>query len=116
MNDYTVYIKVDTDNNITAINSSAFLSIVEDWIEVDRGEGDKYHHAQSNYLNKGLLDAYGRYNYKFINGRVVEIPEYEKPLIPRPEPTVLERLEALEVAMLEVILNGYISSDANKAW
>lgn len=105
---YIVYIKTDAENNITGINSSAFLSTTLDWIEVDSGTGDKYHHAQGNYLEKGLVDEYGRYNYRYVDGQVVEIPETEKPPIPHadPVPSMMERLEALESAMLEVILDG----------
>lgn len=42
---YTVYIKIDNASRIIAINSSAFLPSTEDWIEIDSGLGDKYHHA-----------------------------------------------------------------------
>lgn len=42
---YTVYIKIDDALRIVAINSSAFLSSTEDWIAIDEGLGDRYHHA-----------------------------------------------------------------------
>jgi len=82
---YKVYIKTDKNNNIVTINSSAFLVDTIGWIEIDEGIGDKYHHAQGHYLEKGLFDNFGRYNYKY-NGEVVEIPEDDKPPIPTPEP------------------------------
>ena len=44
-------------------------------------------------------------NYKFIGGILIELPEEEKPLI-LPEPTAEERIEALEAALLEVVLGG----------
>ena len=50
MNTYTVYIQKNDNNLVTAINSSAFLSDITDWIEIDDGAGVKYHHAQGNYL------------------------------------------------------------------
>ncbi len=105
---YVVYIKTDLDNKIIEINSSAFLVNIKGWIEVDAGIGDKYHHAQGNYLEKGLFDEYGRYNYRYAGGRVQEIPESEKPPVPRtaPAPSMTERLEVLETALLEVILGG----------
>ena len=31
-------------------------------------EGDKYHHAQGHYLEHGLTDADGLYNYKLVGG------------------------------------------------
>lgn len=106
MDNYTVYIKVDENNNITEINSSAFLSDTTGYIEIDEGVGDKYHHAQNHYLDKPLMDEYGRYNYQFVNGEVVEIAEGNKSPVPAPEPTQEGRLEALEAALLEVVLGG----------
>ena len=105
---YIVYAKTDTENNITEINSSAFLADTTGYIQIDEGMGDKFHHAQGNYLEKGLVDEYGRYNYRYVDEQVVEIPETEKPPIPHtdPVPSVMERIEALEAAMLEVILGG----------
>lgn len=83
---YKVYIKTGDDNNIVEINSSAFLSDTKGFIEIDEGTGDKYHHAQNHYLDKPIMDEYGRYNYQYIDGEVVEIAETEKPSIPIPEP------------------------------
>ena len=105
-NNYKVYVKVDENNNITAVNSSAFLPDTTGYIEIDEGVGDKYHHAQNHYLDKPLTDDYGRFNYRYIDGKVVEIPESEKPPIPLPEPTQEKRIEALEEALLEVVLGG----------
>ena len=47
-----VYIKKDSENNITSINSSIFLSQEEmdSMTEIDKGQGDKYAHAQGQYL------------------------------------------------------------------
>jgi len=108
MDNYIVYAKLDNENRIIAINSSAFLSDTDGWTQIDEGIGDRYHHAQGNYLEKGLVDEHGRYNYRYVDGQVVEIPETEKPSVPRtaPVPSMMERLEALESAMLEVILDG----------
>ena len=64
MEEYIVYVKVD-DGVIVDINSNAFIS-GEGWTEIDRGEGDKYHHAQGHYLEHGLADADGLYNYKLV--------------------------------------------------
>lgn len=67
MDEYIVYVKADSNGVITAINSSAFIS-VEGWTEIDHGSGDKYHHAQGNYLEAGLTDGDGLYNYKLVDG------------------------------------------------
>ena len=67
---YTVYAKTDNGNVITSINSSAFLSDVTDWTEIDEGEGDKYLHAQNNYLPDRLTDENGIFNYKLTDGKL----------------------------------------------
>ena len=59
-----IYVKTDISGNITAINSFDFISDVTDWTLIDEGTGDKYHHAQNNYLDKPLTDENGIYNYK----------------------------------------------------
>lgn len=77
MDEYIVYVKTDSDGVITAINSSAFVDGAS-WIEIDRGEGDKYHHAQGNYLERGLADEDGIYNYKLVGGVPVLRSDEEK--------------------------------------
>ena len=71
MNDieYAVYAKTDDKNVIIAISSSAFISDATEWTEIDEGVGDKYHHAQNNYLSAGLTDENGIFNYKLVNGK-----------------------------------------------
>lgn len=81
---YKVYIKTNDNNVITAVNSSAFLRDTTDWTEIDKGTGDKYHHAQGNYLPVGLMDERGLYNYKLVDGKPVlrtdedKLPEIDK--------------------------------------
>ena len=45
MNPYIVYVKTNSNGYITAVNSSAFLSDTNGWVEIDNGYSDKYHHA-----------------------------------------------------------------------
>lgn len=45
MDPYIVYVRIDDIDRIISINSSAFLTDTNGWIEIDRGFGDKYHHA-----------------------------------------------------------------------
>lgn len=107
-----VYAKLDENNVIKAINSSIFLKDLEGWTLIDEWkEGlprDKFVHVQGNYLPLGLTDQDGRNNYKYDN-ELIELSDEEKELLfptPTPEPTTKERLEALESAMLEMILGG----------
>ena len=72
-----VYVKTDKDGVITAIDSSAFISGAG-WTEIDRGEGDRFHHAQGHYLECGLTDADGLYNYKLVGGILVLRSDEEK--------------------------------------
>lgn len=96
-NEYKVYVSLQ-DGYITSINSEIFLSEEEmsTMTEIDRGQSDKYAHAQSQYLEKGLIDDHGRYNYKFVAGKVVEVAEEEKPTIKEPEQqaTAQDKIEA----------------------
>lgn len=96
-NEYKVYVSLQ-DGYITSINSEIFLSQeeIQTMTEIDKGQGDKYAHAQSQYLEKGLVDEHGRYNYKFVEGKVVEVAEGEKPTIKEPEQqaTAQDKIEA----------------------
>ena len=67
---YKVYIKTD-GTDIVAVNSSAFLTDLTDWIEIDSGQGDKYHHAQGNYFDKPITTDSGIYRYKY-DGEIIE--------------------------------------------
>lgn len=100
MDDYIVYIKTDEEGRITAVNSSAFLSDETGWIEIDSGAGDKYHHAQGNYLDKPICTDDGIYQYKLVDGAVVErtAEEIAADLAeqPAPGPTPEERIVELE--------------------
>ena len=111
-NEYKVYVSLQ-DGYITSINSEIFLSEEEmsNMTEIDQGKGDKYAHAQSQYLEKGLVDEHGRYNYKYVEGKVVEIAEADKPTIEEPKavPTEQDKINAqlmLQIAQLKAQLNG----------
>ena len=97
---YIVYIKKDDENRITDINSSGFLRDTHDWIEIDRGYGDKYYHAQGNYFKKPIMDERGIYRYKLADGEPVERTEEEMDADfsarPVPPPSDKERIAQLE--------------------
>ena len=69
---YSVYVKANSNGYVTAVNSSAFLTDTTGWTEIDSGTGDKYHHAQGNYLPGPLMTEGGAYRYKLVNGKPVE--------------------------------------------
>lgn len=72
MKEFVVYAKTNNSGYITDVNSSAFLSHVSGWTEIDSGTGDKYHHAQGNYLPGPLMTEGGAYRYKLAGGKPVE--------------------------------------------
>lgn len=99
MRPYIIYVKVDESNRVTSINSSAFLADVTGWTEIDSGYGDKYHHAQGNYLPGPLYDDRGICRYKLVNGRPVERTQEEMDadyVPPEVKPTDTERISQLE--------------------
>lgn len=103
MQSYIVYVKTDDQNRITAVNSSAFLTDLTSWIEIDGGFGDKYHHAQGNYFDKPVHDERGVCRYKLVDGKPMERTQAEMDADweePAPAPgNTNERIEALEAAM-----------------
>ena len=109
-----VYVKLDLNKTVTAINSSIFLQDITDWMEIDEGNGDKYAHAQNNYLEKGLMDEKGRFKYKY-DTELVELTEAEKEILfppILPVPTEVELLKQDLITMQEaldfLIMNGGI--------
>lgn len=71
-NPYIVYVRHNDSGYITDVNSSAFLPDVTGWVEIDRGYGDKYHHAQGNYFPEPVYTHGGAYRYKLVDGNPVE--------------------------------------------
>lgn len=103
MNEYIVYVKVNNAGCIIAINSSAFLSDTTDWIEIDSGNGDKYHHAQGNYFDRPIIDERGIYRYKLVDGVAVGRTQEEMDVDyhePIPEPSETD-IALVELAALE---------------
>ncbi len=95
-----VMIKIDERNRIIAIDSDSFIQDKSEWIEIDSGYGDKYYHAQTQYLPTPLINLDGFYRYKFINNEILERTKEEiqqdKEEIVTPI-TDQERIEQLEL-------------------
>lgn len=103
-----VYIRVDDAGRVVDINSSAFLEDTEGWKPLGSGYGDRYRHAQGNYLPGPLVDARGVYRYKLENGFVVERTAEEMDedyTPPAPQTTYDKRLTELEEA-IDLLLTG----------
>ena len=73
---YHVYVQIDDQGRITAVNSSAFVPA--EWgTEIDSGFGDKYHHAQGNYFPTGIYTDDGIPRYKLVENTAQERAEEE---------------------------------------
>lgn len=98
--EYGVYVRVNASGYITDINSTAFLIDPSGWTKIDSGNGDKYFHAQGNYLSRPIITVGGAYRYKLVNGTPVEctpeeIAAQEEANKPVPAPTTDDVLNAL---------------------
>ena len=96
---FNVYVQVNEENYITAIDSDAFIDNTSLWIKVDEGQGELYKFAKNNYCKYGVTTMDGSYNYKLVRGRVVYMPQ--TPV--SPTPTVEERLNDIETALCEIL-------------
>lgn len=105
--EYKVYVRVDKAGRVVDINSSAFLPEPENWYCIDQGVGDRYHHAQGNYLPTPLMDARGVYAWKLADGQVVrrtqaEMDEDAEAQAHMVQETLSARLDEVEAALMEL--------------
>lgn len=92
-----VMVKADKMGRITAISSSEFIGDETGWQCIDAGTGDRYMHAQRNYLPEGICDARGVCRYKLEGGAVKQRTQEEMDAdAPEQTPTSAQRLAALE--------------------
>lgn len=101
-----VLVQTDEAGRVTAINSDAFVS-GDSWTAIDEGEGDRYRHAQNNYLLKPLTDERGVYRYKLVDGLVAQRTQAEMDAdfdaLPAPEPTAEEKERTLLKAQIQAL-------------
>ena len=101
-----VLVQIDDVGRVTAINSDAFVS-GDGWTAIDEGVGDRYRHAQNNYLLKPLTDERGVYRYKLVDGLVVQRTQAEMDADfaarPAPEPTEDEKERTLLRAQIQAL-------------
>lgn len=101
-----VLVQTDEAGRVTAINSDAFVS-GDGWTAIDEGEGDRYRHAQNNYLPKPLTDERGVYRYKLVDGLVAQRTQAEMDADfdarPAPEPTAEEKERTLLKAQIQAL-------------
>lgn len=102
--EYVVYAKVDKQNRIIAVNSSAFLHDATGWTEIDCGTGEKYYYAQTRYLPKSIIADMDIFRYKLVDGKPQERTQEEMDADyaarPAPPPSDKDRIAALEEQLL----------------
>ena len=104
---YKVLVRVDDAGRVVEINSSAFVQDASGWVKIDSGFGDRYHHAQGNYLDGPLMDERGIYRYKMVDGKPIERTQEEMDAdytTPEQKPTTEQRVDALETTTDDIIL------------
>lgn len=102
---YEVYIKADQMDRIVAINSSEHLSDLTGWIKIDEGIGDRFLHAQQNYLPLPMVDAQGMYRYKLVDNKPVERSTEELESDNPPSPAAAEETATWK-ALADAIQEG----------
>lgn len=98
MEPYKVFVLTDESDRILDINSDAFLADTSGWVQIDEGVGDRYHHAQGNYLPGPKCDDRGIPRYKLVDEKAQERTQEEIDADytpPEVEPTAEELLAAL---------------------
>lgn len=68
-----VYVKVNKNNEIIEVGSSIFIKDLSGWVEIDKGFGDKFAHAQSQYFDKPLMNDDRSFNYKLLDEKIIEV-------------------------------------------
>lgn len=74
-----VYVKVNEQNYIVAIDggyTKSNIQDINDWILIDKGEGEKYNFCQTHYLGS-LISPLGVYYYKLIDNKPIRRPTEE---------------------------------------
>ena len=105
---YKVLVRTDEQSRVVEIASSAYMPDTDGWVQIDEGEGDRYMHAQGNYLPGGLTDERGVYRYKLVDGALAARSQDEMDADYAVQPTqlsVTQRTAALEEAM-DMLLTG----------
>lgn len=103
---FSVFIKTDDQGRVIGINSDAFLPSTDGWEKIAEGHGDKFHHAQGNYLDMPLTDENGVCRYELKNGKIKERKrkDMEADVQERPkQPTGGDRIDELENTVKELV-------------
>ena len=102
-----VYARADRSGRVLETASSIFLRDSAGWALIGQGEGDRFAHAQANYLDRPLVGEDGTHSYRLDSGASREATEEEmadeKASFPTPKPSQEEQILALQ-AQLDALL------------
>ena len=98
------YIRLDSNNNITHGFSTDFEQPIETDICINE-DGERQFELNGK-INPSLNNIQGRYNYKFIDNKVIEKTEEEKVNI---DDLKQEKINELSQKCNETIINGFYS-------
>lgn len=70
-----VFILTDEENNIVRLEGEYSLpNDLTGWILIEEGSPcDRLNLAQTHYLEKPLISDEGKHNYKYVDGKIVEV-------------------------------------------
>ena len=99
--EFAVFVKVDEGGRVVDINSSMFLQNTEGWVEIARGVGDAFQHAQGNFMPKPIFNVDGIPIYKMEMGEIKERnkDEIQADVKPTEKSPLEKRLEKLETSL-----------------
>jgi len=100
-----VYVQTNENGHITAIGSDLFLPGVAGWQRIDEGFGERYEHAQGQYLPLPVYDEEGRANWKLEGGKPSLRTDAEKAADVQPDaqpPAQGEQIAKLEEQITEL--------------
>lgn len=99
--EFSVFVKVDDSGRIVDINSSMFLRDSTGWVEIAKGVGDVFQHAQGNFMPKPIYNLDGIPIYKMEMGEIKERSDEEirADVKPQEKSSLEKRLEKLETAL-----------------
>ena len=108
-----VYIRIDARGNVVEINSNRFLTDTSTWLQIDAGYGDRYTHAQGNYLPGPISTDEGIPRYHWDGDTVAErAPEEiaaDLATIPPPPVSETEKLRQ-QLEMQDAVLQELLFS------
>jgi len=118
MENLKVYIKINSNNCVTEINSSKFITYTTDWLQIDEGIGDRFEYAQNNYLGKPLCEmrqSTSIYIYKYVDGAVAERTAEEIQVDINNLPIAIEQKTNNEIGEMQlIIMDALATTEENR--